>query len=194
VLAAKVSQVDERERAAREDAALRLLADAGLGYAPAPQGVVWVDGLDVVFSEWVEGRPLEEAPQSDSPVWRAVVDAYAEVHRGSDPRSLAPTVLGIGLPQIVEDMRRRLRLFDDGDGDRVVDLARRRIPDDLPTPRHALVHCEASLANFLRGSGRSLSIDDWENSGLGDACFDPANIVLAPSTRATTRLPGTSCS
>ncbi|HET7758477.1 MAG TPA: phosphotransferase [Gaiellaceae bacterium] len=178
VLAAKVSQVDERERAAREDAALRVLAEAGLGCAPAPQGVVRVDGLDVLFSEWVEGKPLEEAPPGDSPAWRAVVDAYAEVRRSSDLR-LAPTVLGVDLPQIAEDAQAapavRRRRWRPRRGPREASHAGR--PAAAP-PRP--LHCEASLANFLRGSGGSLTIVDRENSGLGDACFDPANIVLAP--------------
>lgn len=175
-----MSQVDERGRAAREHAALSALSEAGLERAPAAYGIVRSDGLDVLFSEWREGEPLDDAPPPESPAWRDVVDAYAEVHGRCDPGSLRPTVLGVDLAQVVEDMRARLRLFDDGEGTRVVEAAERRIPDRLPPRRRALVHCEASLANFVRAADGSLTIVDWENSGLGDACFDPANIVLAP--------------
>jgi hypothetical protein len=179
-LAATVSQVDGRGRAARELAALTAMAAADLGRAPRPLGVTRLDGVDVLFSEWCDGLPLPEAPPPGTEVWERVAEAYAEVRGRCDATGLEPTVLGVDFAQVVEDLRRRLRLFDDPDGERVASAAERSVPADLPPARPALVHCEASLANFLLGEDGELTIVDWENSGSGDACFDPANVVTAP--------------
>jgi aminoglycoside phosphotransferase (APT) family kinase protein len=178
--AAKVSQVDARGRAARELAALQAAHDAGLSCMPRPVRVLRTRDVDVLFSGWCEGSPLEEAPPPGAPAWDAIVEAYSAVHRLSDLGALRPTVLGVDLAQVVEDMRSRLVLFADGVAESFAAAAERSVPHDLPPARTSLVHCEASLSNFLRGSDGRLTIVDWENSGTGDPCFDVANVVMAP--------------
>jgi hypothetical protein len=105
-LAAKVSQVDERGRAAREAAALELLSESAV--APRLVGVVHESegiAVDVLLTGWCDGAPVEAAPSAESPVWSAIVRTYARVHRLEARGN--PAVLGVDLAQVVDDMRRR---------------------------------------------------------------------------------------
>jgi len=179
-LAAKVSQVDGRARATRELAALKAGWEARIACMPRPVGVVREGDVDVLFTGWSDGAPLEESPPPGSEAWDEIVEAYAAVHRRSRSWALRPAVLGVDLGQVVEDMRSRLELFDDAVASSFATAAKRHVARDLPPARPTLVHCEASLSNFLRGKDGELTVVDWENSGIGDPCFDAANIVMAP--------------
>jgi aminoglycoside phosphotransferase (APT) family kinase protein len=180
-LAAKVSQVDERSRAARELASLEAGRDAGLACMPRPAGVTREGDVDVLFTGWCDGTALEdESPPPEAPVWGAIVEAYAAVHRLTGSPTLRPAVLGVDLAQVVEDMRARLGLFEDAVAGSFTAAAERLAARALPPATPSLVHCEASLSNFLRGADGGLTIVDWENSGAGDPSFDAANIVMPP--------------
>jgi aminoglycoside phosphotransferase (APT) family kinase protein len=179
-LAAKVSQIDGRGRAGRELEALTTIWAAGHAYVPRPLGVVREGSVDVLITAWCDDEPLPDSPPPAATAWGAIAEAYAAVHGIPVGPSLEPTVLGVDLAQVVEDMRGRLRLFDCPTGEAVAIAAERSVPPGLPPSRRSLVHCEASLRNFLGGTDGSLTIVDWENSGLGDPCFDPANLVMAP--------------
>jgi aminoglycoside phosphotransferase (APT) family kinase protein len=187
-LAAKVSQIDERDRAGRELAALELLDRHGVAVAPEPVGVVHApDGIsvDVMFARWRPGTPLAEPPSPGSSVWRTILEAYATFHRlgiadGGAP--LRPAVLGVDLYQVVDDMRDRARQHGDLDSDGLIAAAERSIHATLPTVQsRCLIQCDANLQNvLLDGSGEAVTIVDWENSGWGDPCFDLANILMTP--------------
>ena len=183
-LAAKVSQLDERDRAGRELAAFELLARRGVTVAPEPKGVVRMpDGVPVavLFAGWRPGAPVGQPPGPRSPVWQSILEAYAAVHRVElDGVRLRPAMLGVDVHQVVEDMRRRARLNGDRASEPLIDAAGRSIESTLPTGQaRRLVHCDANLANVLL-EGERTTIVDWENSGWGDPCFDIANIVLTP--------------
>ena len=179
-LAAKVSQIDERDRAGRELDALALLGDSQLRIAPEPIGVVRSpDGIPVaiLLASWLPGTPVEHAPPTDSDVWLTLAESYASIHalELSAHTSLRPAVLGVDLKHVVDDMRRRVS----GTSDPLIAAAEASISATLPTGQsRRLIHCDANLANVLRAE--SLMIVDWENSGWGDPCFDVANIIMTP--------------
>lgn len=180
-LAAKVSRIDERDRAGRELDALGLLQGRHQPVAPEPVGVVRSpDGIPVaiLLAGWLPGMPVEHAPAPHSGVWSNIIETYASIHAQElydlHP-SLRPAVLGVDVGQVVTDMRGRA----DGTHDALIDAADASIPATLPTGlSRRLIHCDANLANVLLDG--SAKIVDWENSGWGDPCFDIANIVMTP--------------
>ena len=183
-LAAKVSQLDERDRAGRELAAFELLARRRVAVAPEPKGVVRSpDGVPVavLFAGWRSGAPVKKPPEPEAPVWRPILEAYAAVHRVElDGTALRPAMLGVDVQQVVEDMRARARLNGDTASEPLIDAAAGSLEPTLSTSRaRRLVHCDANLANVLL-DGERTTIVDWENSGWGDPCFDVANIVMTP--------------
>ena len=183
-LAVKVSQLDERDRAGREHDSFALLADRGVTVAPEPKGVVRSPGgipVAVLLAGWRSGNPVEQEPAPSSPVWRAIVEAYAAVHKVElDGANVRAAVLGVDLPQVVGDMRRRAKAGGDTTSEPLIDAAERSIEPAPPTGRgRRLIHCDANLANVLI-DGERTTIVDWENSGWGDPCFDVANIVMTP--------------
>ena len=177
-LAAKVSQVDERGRAAREGAALELLK--GIGVAPRLAGLVHEPEdirVDVLLTGWCNGKPIDEAPPPGAAAWDTIAQAYARVH-STEPVGAKPTVLGVDPLQVVDDMRRRAERLDSSPAELIAAAERVARAVSAPAPR-SLVHCDASPRNFLV-DGRGVTIVDWENSGWGDPCFDVANIVVTP--------------
>ena len=183
-LAAKVSQLDERDRAGRELAAFELLARRGVAVAPEPKGVVRSpDGVPVavLFAGWRSGSPVERPPEPDAPLWRPILEAYAAVHRVElDGAALRPAMLGVDVHQVVADMRSRARLNGDTASEPLIDAAESSVESTLPANQaRRLVHCDANLANVLL-DGERTTIVDWENSGWGDPCFDVANVVMTP--------------
>lgn len=180
ILAAKVSNIDGRDRAGREKkalAAIGALQDRGvpevIATASRPNGL----GIDVVLMTWCEGTPLHASPPTTSPLWERIVHALAEIHNLPIVEPLPEAVLGVSPRQVVEDMRVRLVPSDD----QLFARAARSVPDTLPPGPRSVIHCDANLENVLVADDGSITIVDWENAGLGDPCFDVGDLLASPA-------------
>ena len=165
-LAAKVSRLDDRDRAGREVDALEVMQALGYGRLPRLVEVIReVENMPVavVLMGWREGEPLAAPPAPMSCVWTHVVRALAEIHmlQPVDGVSLQDAVLGVSLEQVVEDMLRRTH----GLSDELVVRAAEGVAGSLPPARRTLIHCDANLRNMLVDKDCGVTVLDWENAG-----------------------------
>lgn len=190
-LAAKFTLRDDRDRAGREHAALRTLADACLDVAPRPL-LLAEDRypLPLVVQTWLEGDVRPEPP-SDEEGWRCLVQQFAAIHTVVSERTTAPL------------QRAVLTMVDAADGQAQVAVQAARVPAaewphglaDLlrrvagcqfprwPAPALALCRCDPNPSNFIRRPGAWASVD-WENAGWGDPAFELADLFAHPRYEA----------
>jgi aminoglycoside phosphotransferase (APT) family kinase protein len=186
-VAIKFTRRDERNRAEREFAALRLLQTRGLHIAPAP---LLLDQTSfthpVIAMTWLDGC-VDAAPPTTNEEWRLLVEHFATIHRikHDDRESIAPVVTAIS---DVEDGKQRLendfaRIPPEGRSPELIEMSeeigRLNFPV-WPTPSLTLCRVDPNILNIVRRPGPWASVD-WEYSGWGDPAFEIADLMAHPA-------------
>jgi aminoglycoside phosphotransferase (APT) family kinase protein len=197
--ACKLCVPDERQRAAREYEALRLLQAAGLDIAPEP---LWLDQgpttlpYPAVVYRWLHGHPLH-TPLTTAQL-TALLETLQQMH------ALQPGAPGPGLRDAwfqwfdwapcLEELRASLALYGDWLAahdpagpelrERLARLVERTVETvrvgDVSPRRDAvplrLCRMDHNLANGVWGPDGRLRWVDWEYSGWGDPAMDLAEL------------------
>jgi aminoglycoside phosphotransferase (APT) family kinase protein len=186
--AAKFTRRDGRDRAGREDTALRLLHEQRLDIAPSP---IWFDrdryAQPVVVQTWLPG-PVCNAPPPDDAGWMRLLAHYATLHTivpGATALPVLPAALTFTTAATCHVRTRAslARIAPEQTTDRLRTMAEQLDRLDLPSwPEPALTFCrvDPNTPNFVRRVGPWASVD-WENSGWGDPAFEIADLLAHPA-------------
>lgn len=190
-VAVKFAIRDERDRAGREHAALRYLAQLGLAIAPR---ALLLDrdsfGEPVVVMSWLKGRACA-APPANAAGWAGLMGCYATLHsatRDQLPVDMPPMVLGAwheseARELVHAEVARLPKAAQPPVLARLLTRMEARPPAVWPRPTAALCRNDANLANFLPSAERWRAVD-WEYAGRGDPAFELAELMVQPSFAA----------
>ncbi|MBC8161344.1 MAG: aminoglycoside phosphotransferase family protein, partial [Roseiflexaceae bacterium] len=179
---------DARDRAGREDAALRAIARAGGSFAPR---ALLLDRdsytQPVVVQTWLDGDTLDRPPMSTAE-WQALLDHYCAIHAitpqraGQDiPQATLNAASGATGNALVEAQLARLPLAErPATLQRLLDRFSTWQPPQWDAPPVALCRVDGNWRNFIARRGGWASVD-WENSGWGDPAFEWADLMTHPA-------------
>lgn len=183
-LAIKFCRRDDRDRAGREYAALRLVHTRHPAIAPEPLLLERERYRNpVVVQTWLAGEVSAAPPAADND-WRAMLAHYAAL------RQFTPASSAIPLRPAVTNMdsfangqamvAAQAALLPDSEIDAELRMLLRQVArladPQLPPATHALCRVDANCANFIRRPGVWASVD-WENSGWGDPAFEIVDLM-----------------
>jgi aminoglycoside phosphotransferase (APT) family kinase protein len=187
-LAIKFTIRDARHRARREYQALLALQEAGVDLAPQP---IWLDEssypLPVVVQSWVAGEVTAAPPQTDA-AWQLLIEHYARIAQVAPERVTGPLGMAVmnftSIRHAQQHIQQQLASIPHTERPASLQkllscLSAAASPLCSPAPSLALCRNDSNTLNFIRRSGKWLSVD-WENSGWGDPAFEIADVICHP--------------
>jgi len=187
-LAIKFYRRDERDRAGREYAALRLVHNHSPAIAPEPLLLERERYRNpVVVQTWLAGE-VSAAPPATDDEWRAMLAHYAALRQftpASSAISLRPAVTNMDSFVNGQAMvAAQAAMLPAGERDAALRMLLREVAQladpGLPPAEYALCRVDANCANFIRQPGVWASVD-WENSGWGDPAFEIVDLMTHPA-------------
>ena len=187
--AIKLTIRDERDRAGREYAALRVIKAAGADFAPR---AVLLDRdtyrQPVIVQSWLDGNVLAAPPHSAAQ-WDALMQHYCAIHRITPERT--PVVLRPATINVASG--KAGKVFIREHAERIPHAARptslaallKQVeawqPPEWAAPPVALCRVDSNWRNFIVRPTTGWASVDWENSGWGDPAFEWADLMTHPS-------------
>ncbi len=184
-VAIKFTMRDARDRAGREWAALKFLAEHAPDLAPHP---ILLDrssyAHQVIVQSWLAGDASASLPAND-PAWHALCQHLLKIHSlpaSPDHPAIHPVVLYVTSPadalQAIRAQHSRLSPEEWAPG--VNDLITKAHSAPWPHwPQPPLRFCrgDPNIRNFIRRANAWASVD-WEYSGWGDPAFEIADFLV----------------